>query len=134
MAKQTTPTIKNIADLFAKVSELELKDIEGNLTGIKLKLVGADSKQFRDAEKKTLPYFGKLKADLIPSELEELAKINKDMIISLIVGWDNDEVFGGAYTPELAKAIFEQEQANIVLEQVEEYAKVRTNFFRTSKK
>ena len=133
MAKTTT-TIKSITELFAKETELELKDIDGNLTGIKLKVVGTDSKQFREAEKKTLPYFGKAKSDLTIDELMELTEINKAAIISLIVGWDNNDVFGGEYTPELAKAIFEQEQARIVLEQVEAFANVRANFFRGSKK
>lgn len=124
----------SITDLFAKTVELELKDFDGELTGIKLKMVGTDSKQFRDAEKKTLPYYGKSSKDLTPIELLELAQINKDMVLSLIVGWDNNEAFGGEYSPELASSIFGQEKAKFLLDQVEDYAKERSNFFRTSKK
>ena len=127
-------TIKNIADLFAKTVSLELNDYDGNPTGIKLQVVGTDSKQFRDAEKRTLPYFNKLKGDLSPEDLSALSDINKEAIISLIVGWDNDDAFGGAYTPELAKSIFVQEHAKVVLDQVEVFAKERANFFPRSKK
>jgi hypothetical protein len=126
-------TVKHISDLFAKVADLEIMNINGEPTGIVMKVVGTDSKQFRDAEKKTLPYFGKKPSDLSAEELAALAQINKDMVISLIVGWYNNEAFGGEYTPELAKAIFEQEQAKIILEQVEDYAKKRGNFYKTSK-
>ena len=129
-----TKQVKHIADLFAKTVSLELKDFDGNLTGLTIKVVGIDSKQFRDAEKKTLPYFNKTKGDLSPEDLAALTEINKDMVISLIVGWENDDAFGGEFTPELARSIFEQEHAKVVLDQVEAFAKERANFFRTSKK
>jgi hypothetical protein len=145
MTKKTV----SIMDLFAKVSELELMGEQQeigktpggqpiyefvNPTGVKLKVVGTDSKQYREAERKMLPYAGKKLTDLKPEELEKIAALKRDMVVSFIVGWDNDEAFGAPYSPEYAKELFTKPEANMIMEQVEAFAQERANFFRPSKK
>lgn len=125
---------KSISDLFAKAVDLELKDFYGNPTGIFIKVVGMESKQYRDAVKKTLPFYNSTGEIDVPAEKRaEIVELNKDMTISMVVGWSDDAVFGGAYTPELAKSILSQEPAQIILDQVEAFAKERSNFYQVSK-
>lgn len=141
----------SITDLFAKVSELEImtlgdevKDEYGQLTyinqeptGLKLKVVGQDSKQYREEQKKMMPYAMYLKKtpNEIPEEvLIKIAEIKDSFAIEFIVGWNNDEAFGGPFTKERAKEIFSAPEARVILDQVEEFVKTRTNFFRSNKK
>ncbi|TDK63552.1 hypothetical protein [Sapientia aquatica] len=127
-------TIKSITDIFAKVSELDIKDFDGTSVGVKLKMVGTDSKQYRDAEKKMLPFAGKKITDLSSDDIEKIAALKKEMAISFIVGWDNEEVMGAPYSPEFAQQLFSREEASFILGQVEEFAQERANFFRPNKK
>ena len=122
-----------ITDLFAKTSEMELKDFDGNGTGITVKLVGQDSRQFKEGELKMARYIGKKPAEITEEEVKSIMKIKLDTAISLIVGWSNDTAFGGAYSVELAQSTFAQPEAAILLSQIEAYVGERANFFRTSK-
>jgi hypothetical protein len=133
MTKKTPPVI-SIMDLFAKVSELELKNFDGDLTGLKLKMVGTDSKQYRTAEKKMFPFAGRKITELKPDEIEAIANLKQEMVLSFVIGWNNDDAFGGPFSPEALKALLEKEEAKFIRDQIEEFASQRANFFQPGKK
>lgn len=133
MTKKITPTL-SITDLFAKVGELELKDFDGNLTGMKLKMVGTDSKQYRTAERKMFPYAGRKITELKAEEIDTIAALKEEMILSFVIGWNNEDAFGGPFSPEALKELLAKEEAKFVRDQIEEFAASRVNFFQPGKK
>jgi len=97
-------------------------------------LVGTDSRQYRDLEKRLFPYAGKKPTDLTSQEIDNISKLKLDISISFIVGWDNDEAFGQPYTPEYAVELFSKPEAKFILDQVEAFVSERGNFLQSSKK
>lgn len=126
-------TIKNIADLFATAAELELTDYQGTPTGIKLKLVGRDSAQFKEASKRMIPYADRKVTEMSQEELTTSNRLKLEMITSCVVGWNNDEVMGGAYSVELANEVLTKPEASFILDQIAAFLVVRDNFFRPIK-
>lgn len=125
---------KSIQDLFAKTVTLELNDVSGKSTGLKLKVVGQDSKQYRDAVKSLYPFAGKDPLKLTSDELDKMQQLKVETTVGFIVGWENDDAFGGEYTPEYAKTLFGRPEAKFILDQVEVFAAERANFLSGSKK
>lgn len=120
----------NLTRLFPLVQTLEIKFPDGSPTGLKLKVVGQDSKQFREVAKQ----YGQqmLGSDSKP-DIDLLEKQNTELIASCIVGWD--EVIGDdgnpvMYSPENAKALVGTPELTYIRNQVEAYIGQRANFFR----
>ena len=134
--------ILNVKDLFAQVVSLELTTFDGEPTGVTLSVVGHDSRQYKDLEKRLLPYYlgkpltpqGSINLmSLSPEEISQVNELKLQMTLACIVGWDA-EVFGQPYSPEATTELFGKPEATFIVEQVEAFVSERANFFQRSKK
>jgi hypothetical protein len=121
-----------LKQLLPSAQKLEITLPDGSPTGIVLSVVGQDSVTFRDCAKK----WGQLMLDKAEKpNLNELETQNAELTAAFIVGWDGIEGDDGApmiYSKEKALELMSNPELSFVREQVEEFARTRTHFFRTS--
>jgi hypothetical protein len=119
----------DLSDLFPIARDLEIKMPDGTPTGIVLKVVGQDSKEFRN--------FAKRIASQVMSRedkvsVDELEKQGAEAVAACIVGWTSFLTNGEPlpYSPEKAIELMATPELAFVREQVEAYVTQRANFFR----
>lgn len=123
-----------IFDLVKTTAEMELMGPDGAPTGCKLRLqsltgtatlkqkaVEAQAAILQANKTNNVEEFTKLllRAEKSASEMAALA----------IVGWDNDDVMGGPYTPDYARQICQNQQMDFLRAQVNSFIGVQENFF-----
>lgn len=115
-----------IADLIAKESELELvHPVSGDKLGVKLTVVGKDSKEFLKAAEALAKQ--KAKDDV---SFEDMLKTSADFVAALVTGWSSDEFFGGPFSREALIALLSNPAYAWLKEQLEAFVADRKNFFR----
>jgi hypothetical protein len=113
-------------DIRTKVAKMPIKHPDGELLGIEIHLTGQDTKQFRaKAREIAKSMVGKQTIDL-----DTQMAHNDELVASCVVGWSDDEFFGGEYSPERAHAMITDPDYAFVREQVELFIADRKNFFR----
>lgn len=121
-----------LSSLFPQRAEYELiHPITGDATGVVFKLVGHDSKQFRDKAREIFKAKqGKKSDDFLATEIE-----NQDLVAACIVGWNEgaEEAFG-PYSERRANEVIKMDELVYVREQLELFVSKRANFFRPSAK
>jgi hypothetical protein len=115
-----------IDNLYPTPQELLIKDGLGNLTDIKLKLVGIHSRQVRDVARRIH------KETLGKDDVETLEKANAEIYATCITGWEGIENADGPvpYTHQKAVEYLLTPELYFIREQVEEFVQEKTNFFR----
>ena len=122
----------SLFDLLPISVPLELKHpVSGEPLGVFLNVVGPDSVQFRKVRNAVFQRRA-LRAATNPMTIDELAEENDELVASTIVGWSDDAYFGGAFTPEAAKAIIANPGFSWLKKQVDAFTDINSNFFRQS--
>lgn len=110
-----------IQDLAAKPIKVELKHpTTDEALGVFVTIVGKNSRRFKDRF-----YQSVAEAQAEPKELPNGEKMlaaerrGAELIATCIIGWDNQEFFGGEYTPERAMDLVVQPELSWVKDQVE---------------
>lgn len=120
--------------LFPHTAALAIKDGSGQETGIKFDMVGADSKQYRDAAKKAAKsVLGQDKE--LTQDFDLIEKSNAGLYAACIVGWSGIEGDDGEPLPySAAKALdfMMTPELGYIREQVEGFVFKRTEFFYKS--
>jgi hypothetical protein len=118
-----------LEDLGATSIPYELKHPKTNEPlGVFIDVVGPDSNEFTSLSK---AYHIKNRAksrDEVPAE--ELLAYSESLLASCIVGWSDDEFFGGAYSREKVLSILRDARFNWLRSQVDTFTNDRTHFFR----
>lgn len=92
---------------------------------IKLQLVGLNSAQFSKAKFESLKRRANADEPTESFEREDRAHY----ISAFVIGWSDDEFFGGAFSKELAFSVFAQAELSWLADQVEAHVVQRSNFF-----
>lgn len=120
-----------LQDLFPITGSMEIKMPDGTPTGVVLKLVGQDSKQFRAVQKKSAQLLMPQNEGEKPT-VEQLERAGAELVAACIVGWegmvDGDEEV--PYSEKKALELMMTAELTFIREQVEAYVMKRTNFFR----
>ena len=117
-----------LSDLFPISKELPITMPDGSPTDVVLKVVGHDSKRFREVAKK---YAQQLMGDDKPS-VELLEKQNAELVAACIVGWSGLTKEGVVldYSEDEAMSLMLKPELTFIREQVERFVAQRANFFR----
>lgn len=119
--------------LYPHTTTLDIKDGVGNPTDIKFSMVGADSKQYRDAAKKAAKsVLGKDKE--ISQDYDLIEKSNAALYAACILDWTGLEDESGApvpYSQTKALEFMMTPELTFIREQVEAFVFKRAEFFRT---
>ena len=122
----------SLFDLLPVSVPLELKHpVSGEPLGVSLNVVGPDSVQFRKA-RNTAFQRRALRAASNPMTIDEIAEENDELVASTIVGWSDDNYFGGAFSEDAVKAIIANPGFNWMKKQVDDFTNINSNFFRPS--
>jgi len=121
----------NIFDLAAKPVEVELKHpMTGEGLNVKVKIVGKNSRQFKERFYETVSAVSRLGKEVETGERMKVAELNSiELVAACIVGWDDNEFFGGEYTVERAKDIVSRPELAWVKSQVEDAITEDSLFF-----
>lgn len=123
-----------LTDLKPSVASMEVVHPTMGATGVTLRLVGQDTKQFRDKAKQIAKsVVGKGTKDV---DLDAMQDQNLELVACCIVGWSGLEDDDGAeleYTPERALELIRNPELSFIKEQVEEFVADRKNFFRPAR-
>lgn len=114
------------------VRQLEIKMPDGSVSGVVLSVVGQDSVQFRNMAKK---FHAEMLTRKEKPTFDELEQHNAELIASCVVGWDgleDDEGNPLGHSHNEAVKLMLNPGLAFMRDQVEEFAKERTNFFRGS--
>jgi hypothetical protein len=119
-----------LSSLFPQRAEYDLiHPVTGEATGVVFKMVGHDSKQFRDKAREIFKTKqGKKTSDFLDTDVE-----NQDLVAACIVGWNEgaEEAFG-PYSEKRANEVIKMDELVYVREQLELFVSKRANFFRGS--
>lgn len=115
-------------DLFPVAQDLAINLPDGEPTGIKFKLVGQDSKQFRDLARQ---FQQKFLGDAKPTA-DDLEQMNVALTAACIVGWTGltDSGEPVPYAKDKALELMAMPELAFIREQVERFTASRRNFFR----
>lgn len=123
----------SIFDLVRTSAELELLGPDGAPTGCKIRLQSLNTAGIKQKAVETQAAI--VQADKTQN-IEEFTKLLMraersacEMAAMAIVGWDNDEVMGGPYTPEYAKAICSNASMEFLRKQINQFIGEQKNFF-----
>lgn len=116
-----------LADLGATSVSFELKHPKsGEDLGVQVELVGPDSAEFRDLAKAHLIKHSNDKKSDIEASLTQ----GELLLATCVVGWSDDEFFGGAYSRDRVLSIIRDPKLRWLREQLDIFTNERTNFFR----
>ena len=125
---------KSLFDLITPSAKLALKGPGGESLPVTLTLQGlavATIKQKALEANIFMMQIGKTEdPEKILKHLMKAEQSAAEMAGLAIVGWDNDEYMGEAYTPEYAKKLMKMEQFGFIRKQVNEFINDASNFFR----
>lgn len=124
----------SIHDLVRTSAEMELLGPDfATPTGCKIRLQSINTAGIKQKAVETQAAI--IHADKT-NNIEEFTKIlmraeksASEMAAMAIVGWDNDEVMGGPYTPEYAKALMSNSNMEFIRKQVNQFIGDQKNFF-----
>ena len=121
-----------LQDLKAKPISLELKHpVNGEPLGVTVEIVGKNSRQFRD---KFFNLVGdaQLEGENKKTTAEKMKVAEQqgiELIATCIVGWTDEEFFGGAYSAEKALEIVSSPELSWVRQQVDDALGEESRFF-----
>ena len=119
-----------LADLGATSVPYELKHPKtGEGLGVTIDLVGPDSAEFRALTKSYLIKHA-AKAEKAKVDIEAALEQSESLLAICIVGWSDDEFFGGAYSREFTLTLLRESKFRWMRDQIDAYTNDRTNFFR----
>lgn len=118
----------DIASLFPVARDLPIHDGNGNPTGIVFKVVGQDSKLFREITKRHL----RVVHENPKQDVDYFMTLSTALVAACIVDWTGMTESGVELPFSQAKAIelLDSPGALFIREQVEAYTSQRANFFR----
>ena len=123
-----------LQSLFPHTAPLNIVDGSGNQTGITFEMVGADSKQYREAAKKAARLvLGKDKE--MSSDYDLIEKSTAALYAACILGWsglDDDDGSALPYSQAKALEFMVTPELSFIREQVEGFVFKRSEFFRPS--
>jgi hypothetical protein len=122
-----------LKDFRPVTQELELRNPKDDSPlGIKLKVVGPDSKEVRTAERLLQKESIARSKKGTEVEIEEIEEILIRKFAAAVIGWDEqyNEEMGGAYSAEYILSLFNDSDYRWVVHQVSAYCSERQNFFR----
>ena len=120
----------SLFDLLPVSVPLELRHpVSGEPLGVSLNVVGPDSIQFRKARNAAFQRRA-LRAASNPMTIEEIAAENDELVASTIVGWSDNNYFGGSFSEDAIKAIIANPGFNWLKKQVDDFTNINSNFFR----
>ena len=120
-----------LQQLAAKSIEVELKHPVTNVgLGVTVRIVGKNSRQFKDQFYQTVAQAQKDSKEAPSADRLKLAEQRSvDLIAACIVGWDDEEFFGGPYSQEKALEIIGQPELSWVKDQLEQAIVEDSSFF-----
>lgn len=124
----------SIFDLVRTSAEMELMGPDGvTPTGCKLRLQSLNTAGIKQKAVETQAAIVQAdrsgNVDEFTKLLMRAEKSAADMAAMAIVGWDNDDVMGGPYTPEYAKTICANPNMEFIRKQVNVFVGDQKNFF-----
>lgn len=123
----------SIFDMVRTSAEMELMGPNGEPTGCKLRLQSLNTASIKqkavEAQAAVMQANKTSNIDEFTKLLLRAEKAAQDMAALAIVGWDNDEVMGGPYTPEYAKQICANPDFDFLRSQVNGFVGDQQNFF-----
>lgn len=127
--------MSTLFDLVNASAELKLKGPDGSELPVTLRIQGLNVASIKQKALEANVYImqaGKAdNADVLLKNLSRAERSAEEMASAAIVGWDNDEFMGGAYTPAYAKEIVSRPEMEFVRRQVNEFISEQSNFFRS---
>jgi hypothetical protein len=124
---------QSIFDLVKTSAELDLKGPTGEDLGVKVRVQGLSTptvKQKAVEANAQLMHAGKASDPASFAKLlTQAEKTATEMAGLAVVGWDNDEMMGGPYTPEYAKSLMAKPELEFIRRQVNEFVSEQSNFF-----
>jgi len=129
----------DIKNLVPNVAKLELKyPISGEPTGVFIKVVGQDSKQFYDAKVIMMKRFVEIQAQKKEIDVVEQEQLLLHALASCVVGWDEefnvcfksvDAQGTGAYRHDLVVEMFKNPEFSELRNQIDKFVGDRAHFF-----
>ena len=112
---------------------INIKDLEGNKTDIRIKVIGVDSKRYKEESQKLAKYFERTRDDKV-KDYDEIEMKTISMATAITIDWENVQENGKdlAFTKENVTRIYSLAPA--LLEQVTKVAKDRHNFLSKKQK
>lgn len=123
--------MKTLAELKPQQFEMKLKNpLNQTELNASLFLVGEHSPQFIKAI--TRAFQLRLENNVTDMTDDQRADEMKEIIASCVVGWSNDEFFGGPFSPEAIRAILKDDAFMFIRLQVKGEMDKASNFFLAS--
>jgi hypothetical protein len=117
-----------VSSLLPTARDLPIKFVDGEPTGIVMKIVGHDSKQVHEVGKK---FAMQLSED--GKNFDLLEQRAAEVVAACVVGWtglENEDGTPMPYSHEKAVELLSKPELSFIAEQVVRYAATRQNFFR----
>lgn len=126
--------MKTLFDLVNTSAELKLKGPSDEDLGVTLRLQGLNVATIKQKALEANAFLMQAnKTDNVELLIKTITKAEKaasEMASMAIIGWDNDEMMGGVYTPEYAKEICLKPEMEFIRTQVNKFISDQSNFFR----
>lgn len=112
---------------------VNIVNLDGDKTDIRIKVIGVDSKRFKEESQKLAKYFERTKNDKV-RDYDEIEMKTISMAVAITVDWENVEEDGKKvpFTKENVTRIYSYAPA--IIEQITKVAKDRHNFLSTKQK
>jgi len=129
----------DIKKLQPQVTKLEiLNPADDSPTGVVFSLIGQDTKQFRDLDRKSdkQMVLKAMRGECTPAEMEKLEKQDAELAAVCIVGWTGLEENGVElqYSPAKATELMANPEFALIKKQIVDFIGERKNFFRPAGK
>lgn len=97
---------------------------------VSLEVTGPDSPEFRNLR---MSYIKRRIAlgDKAQTDIEEVTAQNDELLAVCVVGWSDDEFFGGPFSKQAITAIIKNPKLSWIRDQLNSFTDERTNFFRS---
>ena len=118
-----------LADLEATSVQMEVAHPTLGPQGVFLEVVGPDNPQFRSLRDSFLKRRLAM-GDSYKPDFDEAIKQHNELLLTCVVGWSDDEFFGGPFSKEKMLDILRNTKLAWLREQLDEFTNSRNNFFR----
>lgn len=120
-----------LQDLAARAIDVELHHpVSNEPIGVSIRVVGKNSRQFKNKFYETVALAEKdLKEATKADQLKIAEQRSVELIAACVVGWEDQEFFGGPYTPERAFELLVQPELAWVKDQLEKAIVEDSSFF-----
>jgi hypothetical protein len=118
-----------LLDLEAVSVPMELNHPTKGLLGVTLEVLGPDSPEYRNLRNNFLKR-RIAQGEKVTIDIDEVTEQNNELLATCVVGWSDDEMFGGPFSKEKMIEILKNIKLSWLRDQLSEFTDERKNFFR----